>query len=186
MMPTPHAAPQEHKRLPRLERGAYQGRSFVHWIMTMHDRRTGWLNTSHHLQLREALLHACVRHETACALYVLMPDHGHFLLLGLGNRADQRMAVAYFRRQWNTLLPEGIRLQRQAYDHVLRENERARDAFASVAGYILQNPVRKDLVERAEDWPYAGSLVPGYATLNPHAARFWDWLWKAIEEKQAA
>ena len=43
-MPAP--ANTDHKRLKRLDRAWYRGRSFVHWSMTMADRRTGWLTSS--------------------------------------------------------------------------------------------------------------------------------------------
>ena len=34
---------QTKKHLPRLEPKAYRGQAYVHWTMTMEDRRSGWL-----------------------------------------------------------------------------------------------------------------------------------------------
>lgn len=91
--------------------------------MTIDKRKIGWLNALHHAQLREALLHSLTRCRLACPIYTLMPDHGHFLLLGVAKASDQLRAVSYFRRQWNSLLKPTYALQHQAYDNVLSETE---------------------------------------------------------------
>jgi hypothetical protein len=44
--------------------------------------------------------------------------------------------------------------QEEFFDHVLRSEE----SFAEKWDYVRNNPVRARLVERAEDWPYAGSI----------------------------
>ena len=54
-----------------------------------------------------------------------------------------------------------VRLQHQPHDHVLREEERRRDAFAKTCFYTLANPVRKSLVPQEQDWPFSGAVVPG-------------------------
>jgi hypothetical protein len=54
-----HAA-SPHRHLPRLSRQVYQGRAFVHWSMTVKDRRKGWLDDLFHARFREDLLHAAV------------------------------------------------------------------------------------------------------------------------------
>ena len=108
-------------QLKRLPSRHYTGFSFVHWSMTIDKRKTGWLNPLHHAQVREALLHSLTRYKLACPIYTLMPDHGHFLLMGCTSSSDQLRAVSYFRRQWNCLLKPAYALQHQAYDHVLTE-----------------------------------------------------------------
>ncbi len=42
---------------------------------------------------------------------------------------------------------EPHRFQHQAHDHVLRENERQRGAFAKICFYILANPMRAELIK---------------------------------------
>jgi hypothetical protein len=75
-------------------------------------------------------------------------------------------------------LPSEFRLQKQTYDHVLKEHERRRNAFARVCFYILENPVRAKLVESAQDWPFSGAIVPGYPSLQPFDEEFWPIFWK--------
>lgn len=166
-------------RLHRLTPQAYCGRACVHWTMTMNRRATGWLDALLHARLREILLHASAHSETLCAVYCLMPDHGHFLVMGVSERSNSHSWARLLRRHWNTLLPAETRLQRQAYDHVLRRDERERNAFQKIAFYILENPVRKGLVRAAADWPFAGTIVPGFPSLRPSLEGFWDSFWRA-------
>lgn len=181
----PADPPAPHKgRLRRLARESYLGDSYVHWTMATERRVTGWLDDYFHARMREALLHACVRHSLACAVYTLMPDHAHFFVVGLGATSDQKAGIEMLRRIWAKLLPEGFALQRQAHDHVLRESERERGAFSAAAFYILENPVRAHLVEKRADWPYSGSLVPGYPSLDVRNENFWESFWLAIEAKR--
>ena len=175
-----------HEKLPRLHPQAYRGTVCVHWTMTMDRRARGWLDETLHTALREALVHACVRGKCVCPVYCLMPDHGHFLILGAHAEADSRVWAKMVRTMWSTLLPQGIKLQRQAYDHLLREKDREKDAFAAVAWYILENPVRAGLVKNPEAWPFSGTIFPGYPTLNFRQARFWDVFWSAYSNVLSA
>ncbi|MFO8026569.1 MAG: hypothetical protein R6U56_02765, partial [Opitutales bacterium] len=71
-----------------------------------------------------------------------------------------------------------LRLQRQPYDHVLREEERERDAFAETVRYIRLNPERAGLILGGAAWPYAGAIIPGYPNLNYGTEAFWSTFWK--------
>jgi REP element-mobilizing transposase RayT len=168
----------EHTRLKRLDATFYRGRAYVHWTLTLNDRQTGWLNAMHHQALRAILFHTCARFYLTCPTYCLMPDHGHFLFVGLDQRADQLAALTWMRRSWNALLQPYI-LQNQAYDQVLRESDREREAFGAVASYILHNPVRKELVDTWQQWDYSGAILPGYPKLNPRSIHFWKNYWNA-------
>jgi REP element-mobilizing transposase RayT len=153
--------------------------------MTVEARATGWLNDLLHARWREAMLQALVQHALLCPIYCLMPDHAHFVWLGGSPGSDQRRAVTEFRRTTNRLLAP-LSWQREAYDHVLRETERKRDAFATACWYILENPVRKNLVQDWKRYSYSGALVPGYPNLDPRRADFWEVFWKAYNRRVAA
>jgi len=169
--------------LKRLPAQHYTGFGFVHWNMTIDKRKTGWLNPLHHAHLREALLHSLVRYHLACPIYTLMPDHGHFLLMGYASSSDQLRAVSYFRRQWNELLKPAYALQHQAYDNVLSETERERDAFQTVAHYIAENPVRAGHSTRASTYRYSGSLFPGYPKMDFRRPNFWESFWTTYNQQ---
>lgn len=120
--------------LKRLPRAFYEGStSYIHWTMTLEKRQTGWLDSLSHVRIREFLLHSLVRYDLVCPIYILMPDHGHFLFVGYRDTSRRKPAIANFRRQWNQLLKPNYRLQHQSHDNVLTEKERKRDAFQSIA-----------------------------------------------------
>ena len=182
--------PDRHN-LPRLPRPAYQAFAAVFWTMCVQPSQPGWLDRDFHRQFRELLGHACARERLFCPAYVLMPDHLHLVLLGLAVQSDQLNAVKFLRLHLNRLLagdelvsftqaprPRPWSLQPQAYDSVLREEDRKRGAFARVCFYTLANPVRAKLVTAERDWPYLGALVPGYPDLHPLEADYWETFWK--------
>lgn len=177
-----HGSGSDKDYLHRLDRSFYTGRAYVHWTMTMADRAEGWLDEPHHLAFRGLLFHALARYRICCPVYCLMPDHAHFIFIGLSTNADQIKALAWLRREWNWLL-DPLKLQKQAYDHVLRESDRERGAFADVVNYILRNPLRKDLTEEWTDWPHSGACFPGYPKLDPRQPYFWENFWKAVNEQ---
>ena len=182
--------------LPRLDRSRYVGFAAVHWSMRIVPETPGWLTPSFHQQFRELMLHACARENLFCPTYCLMPDHIHLLWLGIGADSDQIKAMKFLREYLNRLLAgrglqthqlaadsrpqlRGLwRLQHQAYDHVLTEEERKQGAFAKTCFYVLANPVRAELVQNERDWPFSGAILPGYPDLHPTNDGYWELFWK--------
>ena len=175
LSPPPSRTPRGH--LPRLNAEWYRGSAVVFWTHTIAERRTGWLASQFHAVFRELLLHAAARERLLCPIYTLMPDHIHLIWMGTAASSDQRRATAFLRPQ---LIPHlgSARWQHQPHDHVLREEERKRGAFAATCAYLAQNPVRAGLAAAAEAWSFTGCIVPGFPTLHPLARDFWDKFWK--------
>ncbi|MCP4592842.1 MAG: hypothetical protein GY842_19070 [bacterium] len=93
--------------------------------------------------------------------YCLMPDHVHVLLSPAGCRRPLRdwlQAFKSYTAHWaKSRLGSTPLWQRSSFDHVCRNGETAE----VVLNYILNNPLRAGLVERAGDWPWSRSfLVP--------------------------
>jgi putative transposase len=97
-----------------------------------------------------------------CTVFVhcLMPDHLHFLI---SPRQEGTSVLAfvdqYKGKSTNRSWPVGWRgklWQPRYYDHIVRAEEDLR----AIAQYVLDNPVRKGLVERPEDWPWGGYVNP--------------------------
>ncbi len=96
--------------------------------------------------------------EFVLVAYCFMPDHVHLLAEGISEASDLRRFVTLFKQR------SGYRYGRTTsrrlwevgyYDHVLRDEE----STAKVVSYILHNPVKAGLVQRPQDYPYAGSDV---------------------------
>ncbi|MHC1727787.1 MAG: transposase [Syntrophobacteraceae bacterium] len=98
------------------------------------------------------------RQNCAVFTYCLMPDHLHFLI----NPRMEGMSVLRFTEQYkgkatNRSWVAGWRgrlWQRRYYDHIVR----AEEDLHHISEYILNNPVRKNLVVSPEDWPWSGHM----------------------------
>ena len=106
-----------------------------------------------------AMAIASVRTRTRLALcaYCLMPDHWHAIVLPQTDSSISdilmRVKISAYRQISKARgSREGI-WQSRFYDHILR----TRREFDEVLEYIHQNPVRKQLVESAVDWPWSSA-----------------------------
>ena len=100
------------------------------------------------------------RERMGCKIYAycLMPDHLHFLC----GTHEREISVLEFVNQfkgkstrigWRYKI-EGPLWQRRNYDHILRKDEDLRQT----AQYIVNNPVRRGLVEKWDEYPFCGFL----------------------------
>ena len=81
-------------------------------------------------------------------LFLLMPDHVHALLSFPPSGKAMQLVISKW-KEW-TAKQLKIVWQRDFFEYRLRREESWREK----ADYILENPVRKGLVGRAEDWPF--------------------------------
>ena len=163
--------------LPRLPAKAYQGRAVVHWTLTIKGRGTGWLTPLFHATFREILVHTLARHQLACPVYVLMPDHMHLIWMGTEAASDQLKAMAFLRTHLEPNLSPCV-FQHQPHDHVMRKDEAQGEEFENAILYLLNNPVRAGLVEKVGDWAFTGCMVPGYPNLIPFQNDYWQKFWR--------
>ena len=80
-----------------------------------------------------------------CRLCLLMPDHLH-AILALARDPGMQTVI----KNWKKYVAgkHGVGWQRDFFDHRLRDHHE----LAEKTGYVLMNPVRDGLCERAEDW----------------------------------
>lgn len=89
--------------------------------------------------------------------FCVMPDHVH-IVLGPSEACDVITFVGQFknlaqRAAWSQGV-EGSFWQKRFWDHFLRAEEQVEH----VVEYVLNNPVRRGLVEHWRDYPFSGSL----------------------------
>ena len=84
------------------------------------------------------------------ALFLVMPDHLHFIV-NIGGRGATALprVIANFKHLLSVRY--GLRFQRDFFDTRLRDDAH----FAEEYDYILGNPVRKGLCAVPSDWPYS-------------------------------
>ena len=93
--------------------------------------------------------------------YCIMPDHLHMLLsLGEGYHKSLQNWVSAFKR-YTTRIVNGLYgikplWQMNFYDHIVRKQE----SLLKIAEYIVNNPVRKNMVSTCEEYPYARLVDP--------------------------
>jgi REP element-mobilizing transposase RayT len=118
----------------------------------------------------KALLWRKKKHDWTLYCYCLMPDHLHFMVSlpqGQGGRYNAGARgvvpegvldhVAQFKsfttsQIWWKQGGIGQLWQRSSHDRILRYN----DSIDAAVAYVLENPVKKGLVSKWEDYPYAG------------------------------
>ena len=81
-------------------------------------------------------------------VFLLMPDHLHALISFPPSGTPLQTVVSQW-KEW-TAKEIGIGWQRDFFEHRLRHDESRRQK----ADYILENPVRKKLITRPEDWSF--------------------------------
>ncbi|MFA7175050.1 MAG: transposase [Kiritimatiellia bacterium] len=95
----------------------------------------------------------------AIGKFVIMPDHIHLFVC-----LDPDYKLATFIRLLKQALSKIIKAEHPEitrvwqpgfFDHLIRSNE----SYAEKWSYVNDNPVRKLLVERAEEWPWSGEIV---------------------------
>lgn len=152
--------------------------------MPIAGRKTSWLTETIHRRFCEIMLHAAAQEGLLCPTYCLMPDHIHLLWMGLRLDSNQRNGIKFLREHLSRAL-RPYRFQHQAHDHVLRQEERRRNAFGKVCFYILANPVRAGLIMESAEWPFRGAVIPGYPSLQPWKEDFWPLFWKLYSAMRA-
>lgn len=156
-MPAPHPpASPGHRALRR-------GRSGLPWhaylvTTTAFERRTWFADFNAACAASRCFEDERILSGTRMLAWVLMPDHAHWLLQ-LGGTADlsgtvNRLKSASARSANRVLGRSGPLWQRAFHDHALR----AEDDLPAIARYVVANPVRAGLVQRAWDYPFWNAL----------------------------
>jgi putative transposase len=108
--------------------------------------------------VRTQILRACQEAEIEVIADCFMPDHLHQLIRGASATADAKKFVRkakqysafYFKKTFKEEL-----WQRYGHDRFVRDTGDVRP----IAKYILENPIRANLVGKVEDYPSTGSQV---------------------------
>ena len=99
-----------------------------------------------------------LRAGNALGRYVIMPDHLH-LFVRIGRESRLSDFVRLLKQRLSCKLQElnapGPIWQPGFFDHLLRQAE----SYGQKWNYVRENPVRKQLVASADEWPYQGECV---------------------------
>lgn len=151
-----HTAGMLPKRLRRLRGFAYVGPNRYSLTFCAHERQALFANRPLADCVRRQILRAASQEGYLVIAYCIMPNHVHLLVEGddgcaaLSDFAKRAKQYSGFYGKRITGVPVW---QTGYFERVLRETEDTR----TVAAYILDNPVRRGLVESARDYALSGS-----------------------------
>ena len=108
--------------------------------------------------VRAQILRACQEAEIEVIADCFMPDHLHQLIHGRSPTANADLFIRkakqysgyYFKKSFGAAV-----WQRYGHDHFVRNTGEVK----AIAQYIIENPVRAQLVQRAEEYPFTGSQI---------------------------
>ena len=147
-----------HEKPHRLANELYRSVKVVSITACIRNRTPFFTMSDGFTIFEEMLLNALERFECGAEVYMFMPDHAHLLLRGETDTADVLRAMRLFKQKtgfWLSRNHSAVHWQKDFYDHILRQNEEIKKHIQ----YILNNPVRKGLVENRKDYPFKGSTI---------------------------
>ena len=146
-------------RSVRLTDHAYRTRGTVVHVIVCCESREDYFRDG---RLATHALEWCHTCANAVALKIwvccIMPNHAHFLVEVSGCDDGKRInPISRFVQRWKSGLKAHARnnnlvvaFQKSFYDHILRPHENP----ATIACYIAANPVRADLCDDWQEYPY--------------------------------
>jgi putative transposase len=140
-------------RPPRLAQFGYVGRFTYFLTFCAFERRDLCRDRSAVELVSAQILRTASEFGFAVIAYCFMPDHVHLLVAGTTASANLRAFVKLARQRAGSLYVRANHQhlwQRGYHDRVLRSS----DDVHRFVKYIVDNPVRAGLVQRAEDYPY--------------------------------
>ena len=158
------------KRPGRLRNFSYKGFHRYSLTICTHQRKTVFCDAQLVGDVLGTIRHNARDHAFENVAHCFMPDHIHLIARGTSENADLQAFMARWKQiaGFDYKRATGNRLWQESYfDHVLRDDE---ETWRAVK-YILENPVRKGLVEHFKDYPFCGSDVYTLDELN-------DLFWK--------
>ena len=141
----------------RLSENDYKGEVSVSFTLCVKDRVRLFRDESIVADFRNILANLIDRFSCIIPIYCFMPDHQHVLVIGIKEKADTLSFIKAYKQStgfWLSKNKIDARWQKDFFDHIVRKEEN----LVNVIKYILDNPVRKGLVENWQDYPFKGAI----------------------------
>lgn len=106
----------------------------------------------------KVLVNSLNEHNCSGYVYLFMPDHLHMIIKGENKKSNIKQAVELFKQKtgfWLSNNLPNIKWQKDYYDHIIRNEEDIQNQIR----YILNNPVRANLVKKWKDYNFKGSTI---------------------------
>ena len=141
----------------RLDLSCYEGYIRASFTVCIKNRRHVFTNSYVVEKFTDIFENSIRQYSCVNWVYLFMPDHFHFVLEGVGINANLWKAVVLFKQKtgywFSKNMPE-VQWQKDFFDYLHRKERDLKDHIF----YILDNPVRGEIVKNWNDYPYKGSL----------------------------
>ena len=142
----------------RLPQRAYTGRVIVSFTLCIKNKAQFFVDHKIFSTFKGMILTEAKAHNCEILVYLFMPDHCHILLQGKNKDSQLLNVINRFKQRsgyWLSKHSSGVRWQKDYYDHILRKDG---DVQKQVK-YILNNPIRKQIVGNWKQYQFKGSTV---------------------------
>jgi len=141
----------------RLDLSCYAGYVRASFTICIKNRKHVFINPYIVENFIDIFASSIKQHLCVNWVYLFMPDHFHFILEGTSLDANIWKAVVLFKQKtgywFSKNMPE-VQWQKDFFDYLQRKERDLKDHIF----YILNNPVRGEIVKNWNDYPYKGSL----------------------------
>jgi putative transposase len=145
---------EPYPKRPRLRDFDYIGTHAYFLTILTKDRGVYFNDTEIVSHLISLLLETAKSERFDILAYCFMPDHLHILVMGRDGKSDLKRFMDLFKQKagyWFKKIKNKSLWHISYYDHVLRKEE----SIESVVTYMLENPVRKGLVQDFREYPFS-------------------------------
>jgi len=145
------------ERKHRLPLSSYKGVVLATFTLCIDNKRTLFTEKIIVDKFLEILNESKNKHDCKNWVYIFMPEHLHIILEGNSQKADLWKTIVLFKQKtgfWLSKNMKAIQWQKDFYDHIHRREDDLKKHIL----YILNNPVRKNIVRDWYEYPYKGSL----------------------------
>ena len=145
------------ERRHRLSLNLYKGKVRATFTLCVEGRKGLFVEKAVVDRFLNALVESKNRYNCVNWLYIFMPDHLHLILEGKSEGSDLWKTIVLFKQKtgfWLSKNRVGVKWQKDFYDHIHRRDDNLKQHIR----YILDNPVRKGLVDNWRDYRFKGSM----------------------------
>lgn len=155
------------ERKHRLPSSLYRGRTAITFTACLESKISFFNQMNVFSHLSQIIFESLTRCDCEAHVFLFMPDHCHLLIQGNTDNSDLLGFMKDFKQKsgyWfskSTLEPmcsvtvASVKWQKDFYDHILRRE----DDIRKHVQYILENPMRKGLVNNWKEYPFKGSTI---------------------------
>ncbi|MBK8946175.1 MAG: transposase [Ignavibacteriae bacterium] len=142
----------------RLPKEIYIGEKAVAFTICIKNNKRLFTTEKIYKVFEKELLNALIENNCSAYVYLFMPDHLHLIIKGENENSNIKKTVELFKQKTGFWLSNNlpyIKWQKDYYDHIIRNDEDIQNQIR----YILNNPVRANIVENLKEYKFKGSTI---------------------------